>query len=227
MTLTTDYQILTFGTEQEPVVVIDGFSSDPQRLRAAAAGLSFERRGPHYPGIRASADPSYLREQAGFLRHVLTEVFGVSNGAGLVECNFSLVTTEPQELTVIQRLPHFDSTDRGRFALLHYLDDGNSGGTAFFRHRATGFETITADRLDAYNSALKEEAGRLGLPPARYIRGDTSQFEQIGQIEAQTNRLAIYRGCTLHSGIIPDGFAFDPDPRTGRLTVNTFLQANA
>ena len=227
MIRTADYDILSFGNEQEPIVIIDDFSSDPEGLRAAAAGLTFERRGPYYPGIRAGADPSYLRERSESLRQILSDVFGVSHGAGLVECNYSLVTTRPEDLSVIQRLPHFDSTDRGRFALLHYLSNEKAGGTAFFRHRATGFETVSAERLDTYNAALAGEAEKLGLPPAEYYRGDTDQFEQIGLVEARPNRLAIYRGLTLHSGIIPEDFSFEASPATGRLTVNTFLQANA
>jgi hypothetical protein len=38
------------------------------------------------------------------------------------------------------------------------------------------------------------------------------------------NRLLIYRGASLRSGNIGPGFAFDANPRTGRLTLNLFLR---
>jgi len=38
------------------------------------------------------------------------------------------------------------------------------------------------------------------------------------------DRLAIYRGSMLHSGIIPPDMAFSADPRLGRLTANIFVK---
>jgi hypothetical protein len=159
------------------------------------------------------------------LQEVLSGVFGVSRGADLVECNYSIVTTPPSALAPIQRLPHFDSTDPGRIAILHYLCQPLDGGTAFYRHRATGFETISDSRLADYSEVLQTEAGARGLPQAEYVRADTALFEQTYRVDAAFNRLVVYRGWSLHSGAIPPDLTFSPDPRKGRLTVNTFLQA--
>ena len=38
------------------------------------------------------------------------------------------------------------------------------------------------------------------------------------------DRLVIYRGALLHSGIIPNGMKFSADPRQGRLTANLFIR---
>ena len=40
------------------------------------------------------------------------------------------------------------------------------------------------------------------------------------------DRLIIYQGSLLHSGIIPAGMNFSPDPREGRLTANFFVRGH-
>lgn len=220
-----DVTIRSIGHEREPLVIIETFCDAPEALMAAAEACAFGPAGPHYPGIRAPANPAYLTRRMSLLQQVLRDVFGFRDGASLVECNFSLVTQAPETLRPIQRLPHFDSTDPGRIALLHYLCGPEMGGTAFYRHRATGYESLCEERLASYAPALEAEARAGGLPQAGYIAGETALFAETARVNAAFNRMAIYRGRLLHSGVIPEGFAFSPLPRDGRLTVNTFLQA--
>ena len=213
------------GEEGEPVIVIDDFSLDPDALLRFGRNAAYGAGGRHYPGQRAPAPSAYLRERMNLLQAILTEVFGMDGGASLVECNFSIVTTPPDRLTPIQRLPHFDSTDPGYLALLHYLGGPEEGGTSFYRHRATGFETIDVSRLDTYTGMLQTEVREFGLPARQYFAGSNKQFERIGGVEARFNRMVIYRGYRLHSGDIslPERIgAPDAEPR---LTVNTFLAA--
>lgn len=218
------YTVERFGLEQEPVVIIDDFCSDPQALINYTIDQAFEKRGPFYPGIRMAGDVNYLAERMSMLTEILKNVFGVRDGARVVECNYSLVTTRPDDLMPIQCLPHFDGLDMGRFALLHYLSDVDKGGTAFYRHNSTGFETVTADRFETYKGQLEAEAANFGPPPKRYFNTSSPQFEQIFNVPAKLNRLIIYRSITLHSGCIPDEFDFNKNPTLGRLTLNTFLQ---
>jgi hypothetical protein len=56
-----------------------------------------------------------------------------------------------------------------------------------------------------------------------YIQGSDDFFEQIGAVEAVPDRLVIYQGALLHSGIIPPAMSFSADPREGRLTANLFV----
>ena len=149
------FETMNFGNEREPVVVIDGFSADPDGLLAQARAATYGPGGRHYPGDRAPAPASYLQARGALLSEVITGVFGMVAGADLIECNFSVVTTPPEALTPIQRLPHFDGTAPNRLALLHYLCPPEAGGTSFYRHRATGFETITDARLSAYDADLR------------------------------------------------------------------------
>lgn len=221
----SQYSVERFGREGEPVVIIDDFSADAEALVSAAAQLQFEAGGPNYPGVRAPGKAHYLQARADVLKTVFTSVFGSRQSAKFAECNYSLVTMHPAQLSPVQRLPHFDSPDPACLAVLHYLCRPEDGGTAFYRHRATGFETITQDRMSGYFQTLNGELARDGAPPETYPDAETAQFEQIGRVEARFNRLVIYRGQTLHSGQIPADLPLLSDPARGRLTLNTFIFA--
>ncbi|MBW8841445.1 MAG: hypothetical protein JF608_06485, partial [Sphingomonadales bacterium] len=67
-------------------------------------------------------------------------------------------------------------------------------------------------------------ARRVNADLSGYTFGSNEHYEQIGQIEGVRDRLAIYRGSMLHSGIIPPDMAFSADPRAGRLTANIFIK---
>jgi hypothetical protein len=209
------------GAEGEPVIVIDGFHPEPESLILTASMAVYGDPGRFYPGVRAPAEPGHLQACQGVLAEVLRRGFGLS-GARLAETSYSLVTTRPEDLAPIQRLPHFDGTDPNRIALLHYLTGPEAAGTAFYRQRETGFETVTADRLEVFKAALHR--GYPEGPPQRYFAGGDHHFEQIHTVEARFNRAVIYRGVTLHSGLIPEDFGFTANPADGRLTINTFLE---
>jgi len=219
------YSVERFGQEQEPVVIIDDFYSDLGALRKDAASKTYQKLGPFYPGIRAQANPAYLDERMALLTKVLKDVFDWQTGAELTECAYSLVTTPRAELTPIQRLPHYDGTDSGRLAVLHYLSGAETGGTSFYSHNAMGFETITESRFERYKFILSEEIEEFGLPPQNYVDEGKPQFTLVGRIACKPNRCILYRGITLHSGYIPEGLQLDNDPSKGRLTINTFLSA--
>jgi len=215
--------IAYIGDGRQPVIVIDDFVPDPQALAAEAAAQKFAPMGAYYPGLRA---PVPTRRVAGFVAPVadlIAETFGLSPDLGLIEAMYSLVTTPPADLRPIQRLPHFDGCEPERLALLHYLGGCEDGGTAFYRHRATGLESVGPDRFAEYDAALRRDVAQQGMPEAGYIAGDTGLFERIARFEGRFNRALIYRGQTLHCADMPPGASLSPDPRQGRLTVNTFL----
>lgn len=108
-------------------------------------------------------------------------------------------------------------------AILHYLSRGDYGGTAFYRHRSTGFETIDAARHPRYMEMLSADFAMHGEPPSGYIQGDTPIFEQIARYDAVFNRALIYRSSLLHCGEVPNSAGFPADVRTGRLAIASFL----
>lgn len=209
------------GGEGEPLVIVDNFHPDPDGLRALAAASSFGPAGVNYPGLRAPAPPAHLQPCQSVLAEAMGDAFGFAIPT-LIATDFSLVTTPPGELSPIQRLPHFDGAHPRVVALLHYLSDQADGGTFFYRHRATGFETVTAERVDAYRQAIEREYAATPPQPA-YFGASDDRFEQIDHVPAKYNRAVLYRGLTLHSGEIPDAGALSSDPARGRLTINTFL----
>lgn len=215
--------IVPHGTEQQPVVVIDGFA-DAERFLDDVSFLSLRPIGEHYPGVRAVVAPAMLRDLLAALAPIALEVFGVA-GLEVVDAFYSLVTRPASALTPVQRLPHFDEVSPTRLALLHFLSRDESSGTAFYRHRSTGFESIDAARLPEYRAALQADIARAGLPDPSYIAGDTPLFEQIAMHQGRYNRAIFYRSNTLHCAAIPQAMTLSEDPLVGRLTVNTFLDA--
>lgn len=217
-----EYRVEAFGREREPVVIIDDFYADPAALEAAGRQASYAPvQG--YPGLRARLGSAFMAARNGLLRQVLADQFGLVHGARVESCAFSIVALRPAELTQGQRRPHYDAADDMVIAMVHYLGDEASGGTAFYRHRRTGFETIRSTREAAFAQAVAADEAEFGPLPPAYFHGDDARYEQIGEVAARHNRLVLYRGRVLHSGVVP--VAPDPDTAvaSGRLTVNTFL----
>jgi len=216
-----------FGEGQHPVVVVDDFTGNVAAIREIAAALAPfpANRGNYYPGLRRfimPADTEAFAYAHGLLREAATFIGGGfdCDGFDWLEGSFSMVTTAPDRLTPPQRAPHFDSTDPGYLAVLHYLSD--TPGTAFYRQRLTGIEQVTRD-----NATRFVENARAAAANAKgYIQGSDGFHEQIGMVEGKADRLVIYRGSMLHSGIIPPDADLSEDPRKGRLTANLFVQAN-
>jgi len=215
------------GPENEPVLIIEAVLREPERLvdyaaRAVTFAPAWTEHGG-YPGVRAPAPLNYVRSLAHSLAPTIEQAWGL-RGVALAhaDCYLSLVTLPPDQLTPLQRIPHIDTTDPLRFALLHYLCPTGSGGTAFYRHRATGLQTIAAEQEADYLLARDRELET--QPPAPgYLVGDSPGYERTALVEDRFNRLVIYRSRHLHAGQIPDGFGFSADPRAGRLTANVFL----
>jgi len=210
------------GRERQPVAIIDNFAAEPDALRGSAAAAAFVPAGEHYPGIRAPLPPGYFRPHAALFAEILRDLFDLPEGARVIDASFSIVTAAPEALSVMQRIPHIDALERGRVALVHYLAPGDPDGTAFFRHRATGFETLDAQRSATYLPLLDAEL-RAAAPGPGYIAADSPLFERLDIIPARYNRAILYRSAMQHSGAITPGRAFPADPLTGRLTVTAFL----
>jgi hypothetical protein len=209
----------TVGREGETVVIIDDFAEDYAALREAAAAAEFGPARHLYPGLRASLPATYLDRQLPLIQQAIAEHIAPVHRIETIDASFSLVTTPPGQLDPRQRVPHVDAYGRERIALVHFLSD-HPDGTAFYRHRLSGFETITDARVPSFFPALEAQ---LASPPEGYIAGDTSLFEQTLAIPAKPNRALLYRSYMLHSGAITPDADLSADPRLGRLTVTGFF----
>lgn len=225
-------ELRRFGDTQSPVVVIDGFSGRCEEIIELADQLAPypSVAGNYYPGVRRfiteadGAANTYVERTCEAAAQFIAGAFDIDS-FGLIEASFSMVTRRPSELQPVQRAPHFDSDDPKHCALLHYLRVPPGTGTAFYRQRSTGIERVTPANLGRFVATAKAESARLA-PDSGYIRGSDAFFEQIGAVEAVPDRLVIYQGSLLHSGIIPDGMSFSTDPRKGRLTANLFVRGH-
>lgn len=221
--------LLHVGAEREPVLVVDALMGNAAALvDFAAEEVAFEDAGgPEggYPGLRAPAPLPYVNAVVRGIDPFVREAFGLG-GVKLAraECRLSMVTLPPAALKATQRVPHVDTFDPLQFDFLHYLCDPSFGGTAFYRQRATGFETITPERGATFVEARDRV---MSGAEADSIRSDTADYEQIGAVEARFDRLIVYRSRLLHSGLIPRGIDLPADPRRGRLTANIFVNYRA
>jgi hypothetical protein len=214
------------GNARSPVLIIDNAWSTPEQLiELAAAKHDYSLRSFYYPGVRSSAPPDYAYAITAQLEPLMAEIFGLSEKIKITDSNFSLVATPASKLVPFQRVPHFDSVDQNRLAMLHYLCGPAHGGTSFYRHRSTGIEEVTETNRDLFTKTVNAEVKSLGMPPAQFIEDDTPLFERVVRYECTFNRILIYRGRFLHSVNAPVTETPDTNPRTGRLTVNTFLLA--
>jgi hypothetical protein len=216
------------GNCKSPVVVIDGFSGELDRILEIAESLvPYPAHTNYYPGVRRvimrsdDAADAYVEETCERAAQFIAGAFDVDR-FDLLEASFSMVTRPPAELSPPQRAPHFDTTDQMHLALLHYLRVPPDSGTAFYRQRSTGIERLTESNVALFVETAKTDAAKLRADSG-YIQGSDDFYEQIGAVEAVPDRLIIYPGSLLHSGIIPPEMTLSADPREGRLTANLFV----
>jgi len=213
------------GQEREPVVIVDHCARDPDALVRETASRDYQPLGEFYPGVRARASKAYFESLGPLLAKVMRDVFGYRQELKLVRALYSLVTTPPAELSLAQRIPHVDTVDDGMIAMLHFLTRKDFGGTSFYRHRATGFETIDRQRHRLYLDALRADFDRHGEPLPGYIAGDTEIFERIAYVSPAYNRALIYRSGLLHCAAVDPETPLSADPQAGRLTIAGFMGA--
>ena len=218
-----------FGNTQTPVVVIDDFSGSLDHILEIAEELApYPRHTNYYPGLRrifTAADTAandYVEETCERAAQFIADAFDI-DVFDLVEASFSMVTLKPTELSPPQRAPHFDTTNQMDLALLHYLRAPPNSGTAFFRQRAAGIERVTEYNVSVYVPVAEVQNAQLPADSG-YFHGSDEFFEQIGAVEAVPDRMIIFQGSLLHSGLIPPDMPLTGDPRQGRLTANIFVR---
>ncbi len=211
------------GHENNCVLILDDFFKFPDLVRDYIIGQGqFSKPRYKYPGIQSPLPPDYIAVaidalKAPVLEHFKSKIKLGSQNRG----SFSLVTLKPEELCLLQTVPHFDTVDPYQLATVHYLSLPQMcwGGTGLYRHRATGFESISEARLKIYDfSQFKHRH--------QYITESNQDFELVELIPMKYNRLIVYQSNLLHSGYINPSM-LSKDPQKGRLTGNLFIQGKA
>ena len=223
-------RLLNATHSMQKVVVIENLLQNPQALIDFATQHNFkpapgQAAGKGYPGIQLVPPTAYSQAITEFIKPLIQQEFGISADLEMrkSECAISLMTLKESELSPAQCVPHFDTSNINQFAIILYLCDQSHGGTAFYRHNATGFEFVTPQTSDHYFDKFLAEL-KAHPPAQKYFTDSDAQFTKLGVLPAAINRMVIYRSCTLHSPfLINPEHSINPDPRTGRLTVNTFV----
>lgn len=218
-------ELREIGSEGRLAVIVDEFSARPEEWRMRAAQSDFKSMGDYYPGPRTPVPQDYFADVGPLLGAIFRKAYGCAQTMSVERALYSLVTTAPKDLSLAQRIPHIDDTDPARYAMVHYLSPTDFGGTAFYRHRRSGFETITPDRHRHYLDRLKSDFEEKGEPEAGYIASDSALFEQVDHVDHRFNRAVIYPSNLLHCSLTRNDVEFPEDPMEGRLTVAAFILA--
>lgn len=204
------------GHEGVPLWQRDAAHPDPLALVAAARAEAFARaEGDLYPGLRAPVP-------AGYAAWLAQAVAALAGEAVFLRATFAVASDDPAALAPIQRIPHFDDASEGVIAAVHYLCAAPHGGTSFYRHRATGFERITPERVSVWRQALARDGQAHGLPPKAYHEGDSAAFARIGGAALAFNRLIAYPANCLHAGDVAG--SWQAAGTTPRLTITSLLR---
>jgi len=221
-----EYECLKVGQDQQELVRVDSYMQGVDALRQdAITGNNFAVADSFYPGVRMAITDAYIVQLVRNFHGIIRDFFNLDlRRIKKASSKYSIVTFNPQDLQLMQRIPHFDAPSRDSLAVIHYLCDAPDSGTSLYRHRETGYEYIDKGRCEKYVDSVQQRFDDPALYPSGYICGNTEDYEQIASFEALYNRLVMYRGSSLHSGIIRPDYNFDPSPETGRLTVTSFIE---
>lgn len=219
-----NYRVDVIGQEQQKVLVIDELFDRPEWLvDYCADNKNFEPVSAMYPGVRMRAPQEYMDALGHYLKPIILDVFGLDESRVTnIFSAFAMVMTPPEQLKPEQVIPHFDSNRHTDLASIYYLCDEKFGGTSLYRHMPTGYEFVDADRLNNYMTSLKQsfQAGEI---ERKYMDGSNKIFERVVSYKAKFNRFIMYRCTSLHSGDIEKDFQFSDDPKSGRLTLTSFI----
>ena len=219
-------QLHHIGEERQPLLIVDEVLADPDAMIDAAREAEFYTPPhTHYPGLNANLPEAYYRTVVTALRGPIEAAFGLRADAYLKYFGFfALATTPAVDAEPIQKIPHHDGPDSRRLAMVHYLCRGDHGGTGFFRHKATGFESVDQARFGTYVAVAQAQLAAAGAGAAVYAGRDAADYDLIGQADCVFNRLILYRNHVLHSALLGPR-AGGADPGQGRLTANGFIEA--
>ncbi len=215
--------IRRIGTEQQPLLIMDNALADPVAWVRLAGEAPFQSPpGGYYPGLNAPMAPSLVSPLVHRLRPAIEQAFGFPATQDVQLMGYLALATAPAyTLQPIQRVPHYDAVDQDQLSILCYLCAPKHGGTGFYRHDRTGFETIDAARQARFRVERDADYGK--LKTSRHVGPWTEGYTLFEAVPADFNRLIMYRSNALHSGLLTDE-TLSADPETGRLTLNIFIR---
>ena len=221
--------VLKIGHEQTRVLLIDNAFQHIDAVQEMAAAQTYTpENATYYPGVRAPC-PTGLRDaMLAVSTGLIRQAYQLSSHQRLADQGswLSLAATPPEQLHPLQCVPHFDSQHSTDFAIMLYVNDGGYQGTGFYRHNPTGFENITPSRWPGFEASRRAYESEFGRRKQDYFASSNDEYTLMGKIDYMPNRMVIYPGTLLHSGLVDSNADLSTNPTSGRLTVNVFAGAN-
>ncbi len=245
----------TIGDQNFPLLILDNLYRDPEYVRSLALSLETTRPKSSHPGLSSEfrTDISsllrlawkYVGKELGYTPE-LTVSRSVFPGM-----SFMRINRKPEDLTIHQCRPHADPV---RIAGVVYLNPPEQcvGGTAFYRHRATGVEecVLPRNKNDSFEQEFMKLAKGRGvfqgyqtycqkmfrMPYMEFVRSvlttlprtknyptdSDDDWEMTRQVEMKFNRFICYPGFMIHSSFYRDDW-FGDAIEEQRLTQNVFV----
>jgi hypothetical protein len=209
------------GNREVPLFCIDNIFANPNGVRQFAFQREFPSSQAYYPGRHqplSSSEPG-VASFCGFIADLLSRATRKKISPGSIASDFSILTTPEGKLLGTQGQPHIDGTP---MLGVIYLNDGDYGGTIFFRNRTTKSMRVQTPVEKAHYEAItqdKHEAAR----PTKYITDSDQDWEKVDLVDGLKNRLVIWPGNVFHSievKVPPEKGAFSEKRLTQRVIVN-------
>ena len=208
-----DYSVTVqkFGPMKQSVVVVDNFYKNPYAVRQLALDIPASRnkriRGNN-PAWRINAfyeqdSMSWVFDQLG--RMYFPEIMQMYP-PNFMEDSFKRATfmvNVMQTANLPPICPHMDNTSGHILAATIYLNDENecAGGTSFYTF---GGRTFYADPTVTH--AYDVEGN---LPVTSYINDSIHDWDMIGMVPMQFNRMVLYNQAMIHSAYVKPGMFTD------------------
>lgn len=215
-------------TPQQTCWVIDDALLEPERLvEFACAQRGAFDDAPHnaYPGPELRLPDTLVQPLERFFSQHLRERFELRR-VQRATARLSLTTRRPQALQPPQSICHVDRMEmqpgqRIVASVLYLFDNPALGGTSFYMPRRP-LEDIAALLRDSATLDAAAFETRHGIAPG-YMVESNDWFQRVATVPAKFNRLIAYSGTMFHSGDIRRPDLLTGDPRTGRLSLNSFF----
>lgn len=226
-----EHRIIVSDKEQTPIFIIDNFLSNIAAVIEEAKTAKFRGLNAdidsYYPGSKAPLSKNYSKVVLEAIESLFYKYYHVPTQLNprVASASLSLLTKKTEDLHYMQCMPHYDEVVPNSFAVLHYINEGNFGGTGFYKHLPTNFENITQNREGTFIAAAEKHLNKVGYPKQEYFTNSDSHFELMGEVEYVPNRLIIYPATILHSAFIRNqNQEVSTSVTEGRLTANLLVK---
>lgn len=224
-------EIVHLEAENEDVIIVDNFLKCIEPVVHFATHVAYLEPvgsdGTLFPGKRDVMPEPYYRTFRQLL--ISLQARGVFNhehkALYLHRCKLSLVTQKACELTLLQRIPHIDSTDDNTFAAVHYLSGKESNGTSIYRYIPKNLIKITVQNQHLFSDVIEQTKNNESEHQG-YLNNNTALFEQVINIKAKQNRVVLYKSNLLHCANLDNDYEYKGDIKNGRLSISSFFRVD-